>query len=338
MNERVHGDQEQILRNFRAVARSYVELFRTQRDHVHRLLGGAHALSSGIFREGLIRSFLSSVLPKAVSVSSGFVYGFEQVPSSKQIDILVWDSARHAAVFETQEFVIVPPESVIAAISVKTTLGRNEIQGALENLLSLVPIELTFRSMLDPESSQSVLRPILKMVVGYEGPRTADAALKTVGSFFEERFATNPQLAEQMIQALRSFDPIRPSRAHVDQVERVLPKFVAAIETKEVSLIQGWGPPEDQTGRGVYGPGLRRLPYMYAQGSMLTSPLEKVVYQVLQATYATIGTSGWSLVAAWGEFNPVSGVRFGDAEEILETQNARLIDPVRLASAIPLPQ
>jgi hypothetical protein len=171
------------------------------------------------------------------------------------------------------------------------------------------------------------------MIVGYEGPTNADTALATVGSFFENQFANDPRLAREMVDAFGNFDPVRPAIERIFQVERILPKLIAAIDTNQVSLVQGWGPPEDATGERHYGPGLRRLPFMYAQRMELTSPLEKIVYRVLSSTYKVLRTSGWSLVAAWGELDPVSRVRFGDADEIDEHRNARLLDPLRLAIA-----
>jgi hypothetical protein len=71
---------------------------------------------------------------------------------------------------------------------------------------------------------------------------------------------------------------------------------------------------------------------MYAQEAKLTTPLEKLVYHILGATYAALGTIGWSLVSAWGEINPVVGFRFGDADELVESISARLLDPDRLAN------
>ena len=326
-------DGEQILTKFRTVAKSHVKSFRAQRNHIHELLGDAHRYSSGVFREGLIRDFLASVLPKGVSVDSGFIYGFDQIENSKQIDILVWDSLRHGAVYRTREFVIIPPESVIAAISVKTTLKRKDILNALENLLSVVPLELMYRRDLDQQSTEPRFRPITKIVVSYEGPTNPKAALDTIATFFKERFAKDGKLATEMLAAFQDFDPIHPSLTRIYQVERILPTLVAAIETTNTSFLQGWGPPEDAIGPHTYGPGLRRLPYMYPQKNELTSPLEKLVYYVLTSAYATLGTLGWSLVAAWGEFQPATGMRVGDASEIIEGRGVRLLDPDRLAAS-----
>ena len=89
------------------------DTFRARRNHVRELLGQAQNYSSGIFREGLLRDFLREFLPRAVEVSTGFIYGFEKVPNSAQLDVLVWDSTNHSAVYRTDSFVIVPPEAAI---------------------------------------------------------------------------------------------------------------------------------------------------------------------------------------------------------------------------------
>jgi hypothetical protein len=319
------------LRNFRSVVASHVELFRTQRDHVHKLLGGRHAYSSGVFREDLLRRFLSSVLPRSVSVDSGFVYGFDQVPTSKQIDILVWDSSRHAAVFQAGEFVIVPPESVIAAVSVKTSLGKAELEDALTNLNSIVPLDLAFRSSTDEKGDTPIHRPILKVVAAYEGPVNVSTAVETISQFYQALFALDAKLASRMKSVLRDFNPVHPSVLHVHELQRVFPSLVLAIDKNPQSMIRGLGPPEDRIGAETFGPGLRRLPYLYPQSSQLTTPLEKLVYHVLSATYSTIGTLGWSLVSAWGEMHPIWGFRVGDADEMDEPSGASLLDPLNLA-------
>ena len=85
-------------------------------------------------------------------------------------------------------------------------------------------------------------------------------------------------------------------------------------------------------GANTYGPGLRRLPYMYVQKNELTTPLEKVVYHVLESVYLALGTPGLSsIVSAWGDFNPTTGSRSGDAWEIDGERGTQLLDPNRLA-------
>jgi Domain of unknown function (DUF6602) len=320
----------QILKSFRTVAKSHVELFRAQRDRVHQLLGGRHNYSSGAFREGLLRSFLASTLPKSVSVDSGFIYGFDQVENSRQIDILVWDSSRHSAVFRAGDFVIVSPESVIAALAVKSKLDSAQLRDALENLQSVVPLDCIYRSKVSKEGGQLLHRSILKIVVAYESIISEETTLKAVREYYEEIFASNAVYANAMAKILSDIDPFHPSQEHTEEAGRFLPMMIASIETNEMSFIRGWGPASDNTAHRTYGPGLRRLPFIYAQEAKLTTPLEKLVYHVLEATYLAIGTIGWSLVSAWGEINPVTGFRFGDAGEIVEQLSARLMDPDKL--------
>lgn len=322
----------QILKSFRSVAKSHVESFRAQRDHVHHLLGGRHNYSSGAFREGLLRSFLSSVLPKSISVDSGFIYGFDQVPNSRQIDILIWDSSHHSAVFRAGDFVIVSPESVIAALSVKSKLDSAQLREALENLQSIVPLDRLYRSKVDRESGKLLHRSILKIVVAYESSISAETTLQTVRTYYENIFATHSAYAKSIARILSDVDPFGPSQEHIEEVGRLLPAMIASIDTNEVSFIRGWGPASDNAAPRTYGPGLRRLPYMYAQEGKLTTPLEKLVYHVVESTYLTLGTVGWSLVSAWGEINPATGFRFGDAEELVEHISARMLDPDRLAT------
>jgi hypothetical protein len=65
---------------------------------------------------------------------------------------------------------------------------------------------------------------------------------------------------------------------------------------------------------------------------VLTTPLEKVMYHVLRATYEALETPGWSQVSAWADINPQLGFRAGDTDEIVEAKGVRLIDPDRLGN------
>ena len=136
-------DQERdraILENFRRYTATYIENFTTAKDRIFHLLGQQRQ-ASGVFREALLKDFFRALLPTNVSVDSGFVYAFDLIPPSKQLDIIIWDSGRHSPVFRSSDFVVVPPESVIAVLSVKSSLQNRDIDDGLANLLSLTPIE-----------------------------------------------------------------------------------------------------------------------------------------------------------------------------------------------------
>ena len=113
------------------------------------------------------------------------------------------------------------------------------------------------------------------------------------------------------------------------------------------SRLQGWGPPDDINGalqRAIGSPGslpkygpsnLCRLPYLYRQRGQLTTPFEKLIFYVLGSAYRFLGTQGGSVVSAWGDFNPVHGMRLGDAAETEDVGAEALLDPEQLAYVLP---
>ncbi len=315
-------DDAQIVKDFRTVARSFAETFKVTKDHVRKLLGSTQNYHSGLFREGLLRRFLTDLLPRAVSVDSGFIYGFGQVPTSGQLDIIVWDASRHAAVYRTPDFVIVPPESVIAVISVKSTLAKRDIEDGLANLFSVVPLDLAYRGIWHDDTGKPAFPPIVKCLVSYDAPASVESVLPTVSAFYAD-LTKEPKVAKALLSALRDFNPVNPQPVHTYVRERVFARLVVSLDGN-VSFAQGWGPP---LGSSVpVPPPLKRLPFMYRQGAELTSPLEKLVHDVLSAVYQCLGTPGIAMRAAWSDINPLTGWRSGDAEELVESSGVPLID------------
>jgi hypothetical protein len=88
-----------------------------------------HSGTVGSFREELFRGFLRKVLPGKFQVNTGFI---EDCP--RQLDVIVWDGFNYAPLFRENEVVVVPRDSVRAIVEVKTTLGTNELDEALEIL------------------------------------------------------------------------------------------------------------------------------------------------------------------------------------------------------------
>jgi hypothetical protein len=80
-----------------------------------------HNPTIGILTEEILRQFLSTFLPKGVSVEQGFIAG-KGGDLSKQIDIIIYDSQRFAPYYRINDIVVVPMESVIAIVEVKTTV------------------------------------------------------------------------------------------------------------------------------------------------------------------------------------------------------------------------
>ncbi len=312
-------DGGQIVKEFRAVAQSYTRLFEARKNHIKELLGPSYNYYSGIFRERLLRDFLVETLPTTVSVSSGFIYGFGQVENSKQLDIIVWDSGRHGAVYRTPEFAIVTPESVIAVISVKSNMEAKDIREGLANLLSVTPLDLAFRGARTNDTGEPLFPPILKVLVGFE-PIPANC-VDVIGTFYTQETAANPDIAKVLQQALGDIDPLRLDPVHRYPVERVYAKLVTALDGK-MSVFQGWGPPDESC--FTLPPGLKRAPFAYRQEAELTSPFEKMMYYVVAAVDRALGVKGWSLRAAWADLNPVTGSRIGDIAEVVESSGVPL--------------
>lgn len=82
-----------------------------------------HNPTIGVLTEEILRDFLSNHLPKLVSVEQGFVQ-YENGEISKQVDILIYDSQSYAPFYRVNDIVVVPAESVIAIIEVKTSITK----------------------------------------------------------------------------------------------------------------------------------------------------------------------------------------------------------------------
>jgi len=334
--EDVRDDERQLQANFRRVAAAQARSFGLMRDQVATLLGASQNYYSGVFREGLLRSFLRQVLPKNLEVSTGFIYGFERVPTSKQLDIIVWNSAKHSPVFRCDEFSIVTPESVIAVISVKTRLAAQDLVHGLENLYSVAVLDFAYRHRPRPPTldEERGHLPILKFLVSYEGATDITKTLMGMSEFYIDVLSREPMVAVPVMVALRDLNPFDPLVEHRDRVDRLFPQMVLSLDETKTSILSGFGPPEnphDESPKTDYGAGTRRLAYAYAQASRLTTPLEKMVFSLLQAAYLTLGTREVSGVSAWGDFDPLSGTRAGDAWEIKPGTGVPLINPLKVA-------
>jgi hypothetical protein len=266
------------------------------------------------------RASRNEFLPRAVEVNTGFMYGFEKVPNSGQIDVLIWDSTNHAAVYRTDSFVIVPPEAAIVAVSVKTNMQTSDVIDAIANLLTIAPLDLAYRGGL-----KEPLPPVSKYAVCFDGnPKPQDLAV-AVAAYLRKQFATEQQLADAVVPALAKLTPIDPEREHRWQVDRVLPEMIISLdESNGCAFTRGWGP-GIQVLNARYG--IRRSPWLYPLGERLTSFFEKFLYHLLSDVYAYLQTRGRSLTAAWGDFHPQWGFRIGDAEEIQEHAGGALLDP-----------
>lgn len=102
--------------------------------------GSAHHGEDGRFVEELLREFFSKYLPKSLEILTGFILrpavktgttGLERKNDldehSSQLDIIVYDSERYPVFQKIGNSAIVPPEGVVAIISVKKHLNDGDI-------------------------------------------------------------------------------------------------------------------------------------------------------------------------------------------------------------------
>lgn len=102
--------------------------------------GSAHAPEDGRYVETLLRACLQKFLPRSLEILSGFVLRpavktakasrerqKERDAHSTQLDIIVYDSATYPVYQRFAEAAIVPPEGVLAIISVKKLLRERDI-------------------------------------------------------------------------------------------------------------------------------------------------------------------------------------------------------------------
>ena len=99
-----------------------------------------HNPTIGVLTEEIIRDFLKTHLPKLVSIEQGFILN-KNGELSRQCDILIYDSQSYAPFFRINNIVVVPAESVLAVIEVKTTINKQIFHGVIDYFKSLDYLE-----------------------------------------------------------------------------------------------------------------------------------------------------------------------------------------------------
>lgn len=109
------------------------ELISTK-NRVRNFIDNRHWGEDGRYKEIILSEVLKRQLPKNVSVGTGFVVNQDNI--STQIDIIVYDN-KYPLLFEQGDFVIVPSDSVLGIVEVKSSLDvtntRTAVKKATDN-------------------------------------------------------------------------------------------------------------------------------------------------------------------------------------------------------------
>jgi hypothetical protein len=126
-----------------------------------------HSSTIGLLTEEILRTFLKNYLPKRVTVEQGFVRS-KTGRLSKQCDIIIYDSHNYAPFYRINDVVVVPVDSVIAIIEVKTTLNKSIFRDTLIYFHDIKEIT-TAKAYLFIYKAPSI-QSLNKLFLSYEHP------------------------------------------------------------------------------------------------------------------------------------------------------------------------
>lgn len=119
-----------------AYFKSLTQELEAQKDRVRNLIGDAHWLTDGEWKESVLRSVLSSRLPDTVKIGRGFIV--TQDWTSTQCDILIY-KANSPVIFREGELVILPPNAVLGVFEVKTRIDTGTLRESVGKLAAIGP-------------------------------------------------------------------------------------------------------------------------------------------------------------------------------------------------------
>ncbi len=116
-----------------AYCSSLADEFDSRRNRVRNFV--KHNLTSGTANEAILRNFLASITSNNIGVAEGFICNPLKALASRQCDILVHDT-RFPLVYSEAGVTIVWPEAAQMVIEVKTSMRRQDVTTAIENIVA----------------------------------------------------------------------------------------------------------------------------------------------------------------------------------------------------------
>lgn len=116
--------------NFELYQKSISEEFNALKNRVRNIIGEIHWGEEGRYKEIILMNILRRVLPKQLSVGTGFVLCSDN-QMTKQIDIIVYDN-RFPLIFSEGDFIICSNANVVGIIEVKTKVYVGQIDEVIK--------------------------------------------------------------------------------------------------------------------------------------------------------------------------------------------------------------
>jgi len=109
--------------------RSIGKEIKAYENRVRDIIDGANWGEEGRYKEIILMNYLKKIMPKNISVGTGFVRSYDKI--TKQIDIIIYDNS-YPVLFSEGDFVVCLGESILGIIEVKTNIEPSEIENIIE--------------------------------------------------------------------------------------------------------------------------------------------------------------------------------------------------------------
>lgn len=110
--------------NYLEYQKSIADEFKAYENRVRNLIDNSHWGEEGHFKEIILMNYLKRILPKNLSVGTGFVRNKHTITS--QIDIIIYENS-FPLLFTEGDFIVATPENVIGIIEVKSNISPNQL-------------------------------------------------------------------------------------------------------------------------------------------------------------------------------------------------------------------
>lgn len=110
--------------NYLEYQKSISNEFKAYENRVRNLIDDANWGEEGRYKEIILINYLKRILPKSLSVGTGFVRNRDLI--SRQIDIIIYENCI-PPLFSEGDFIITTPENVVGIIEVKSTITTGNL-------------------------------------------------------------------------------------------------------------------------------------------------------------------------------------------------------------------